>query len=256
MRERILPKIDELFTDSDTDRKQKFKESIIPTLDFFISRETVNRVGAGTKRAAEAATAPLQGIDEPRLAADLPPPKVDLAIEQIERIEHKYADALENIDPLDSFVPPDKVEKLPMFKFAYELVSSGLGRKELALERKRMVGNFKKEVDLAFQVAIAKFEHSRYVSIPDMREGMKRIDTEELKVLAIGNVMGKSGKKVQYVKIVAGDGSAQVVIALPVEKGEGIRQGDIIQLARAELKRINGELALSIRKNSKVSVFR
>ena len=285
MRERILPKIDELFTDSDTDRKQKFKESIIPTLDFFISRETVSRVGAGARRAAEAAAPPLQSIAEPELAAELPPPKVDLQIEQIERpkdartadserrafreaesIEHSsaraidsphtHAEALENIDAIGSFALPEKVEKLPMFKFAYELVSSGLGRKELALERKRIVVNFKKEVDLAFQVAIAKFEHSRYVAISDMKEGMKRIDTEELMVLSVGNVMGKSGKKVQYVKIVAGDGRAQVAIALPVEKGEGIRQGDIIQLARAELKRVNGELALTIRKNSKVSVFR
>ncbi|HII54014.1 hypothetical protein COT30_01215 [Candidatus Micrarchaeota archaeon CG08_land_8_20_14_0_20_49_17] len=294
MRERILPKIDELFADSDTGRKQKFKESIIPTLDFFISREMVSRVGAGARRAAEAAT-PLKSIGEPDIAAELPPPKVDLPIEQIEpharaivqqgkdtRIEaeldgvqlsprdsismrqqvdsidspHKHAEILENIDSIGSFALPDKVEKLPMFKFAYELVSSGLGRKELALERKRIVVNFKKEVDLAFQVAIARFEHSRYVSISDMTEGMKRIDTEELMVLSVGNVMGKSGKKVQYVKIVAGDGRAQVAIALPVEKGEGIRQGDIIQLARAELKRINGELALTIRKNSKVSVFR
>ncbi|PIZ97999.1 hypothetical protein COX84_02720, partial [Candidatus Micrarchaeota archaeon CG_4_10_14_0_2_um_filter_49_7] len=83
MRERILPKIDELFADSDTGRKQKFKESIIPTLDFFISREMVSRVGAGARRAAEAAT-PLKSIGEPDIAAELPPPKVDLPIEQIE----------------------------------------------------------------------------------------------------------------------------------------------------------------------------
>ena len=247
VRERILPKIDELFIDAE--RKQKFKDSVIPTLDFFITHETMYRVS--DKEDAIGQSQQLQGVELPieRIEHERPrrldrPAKDPLAIENIEFVE--FAETL----------APAEIEKLPMFKFAYELVSSGLGKKELAMEKKRLLANFKREADLAFEVAVAKFQHGRYTAIPAMKEGMRRIDTEELKLVSSGNVMNKTGKKVQYVRLVLSDGRDTVHACLPTEKGEGLRAGDTVQLLRAEMKRINGELALSVRKTSRILVSR
>jgi hypothetical protein len=181
---------------------------------------------------------------------------------------------IEQLDDLEAIEEKNE-EKLPnnfldVYKFAYILATTpGIKAADLNKEKKRLLTETKKAINLAFKLASKKAkEEGRIENLSGLKVGMKKISTYPLEVLDITTVLIQKQKKpTQFIRVLLSDGKNSIPLYLSLERGEGIKKGDYLALKDAVVDFIiknplatvdgeKGELCFVLSKKSQIILTR
>ena len=143
------------------------------------------------------------------------------------------------------------------YKLAYDLArTAGTKKNALMREQKRIIANLKKDVELAFKLAMGKVEEEGSPTLSGLKPGMKRLCFAPMQVLSVSEM--QFGKKGAYAKIVITDGQKSVPLLVPSEKARGISASDQLSLrdAQADYLVETSELVLLLPPKSKMLISR
>ncbi|MBS3069390.1 HEAT repeat domain-containing protein [Candidatus Micrarchaeota archaeon] len=143
------------------------------------------------------------------------------------------------------------------YKLAYDLAKTAGSKKNVLMrEQKRIIANLKKDVELAFKLAMGKVEEEGSPTLSGLKPGMKRLCFAPMQVLSVSEM--QFGKKGAYAKIVITDGQKSVPLLVPSEKARGISASDQLSLrdAQADYLVETSELVLLLPPKSKMLISR
>lgn len=128
------------------------------------------------------------------------------------------------------------------FRKAYDLMALSAGDERIMKkEMNRLFTEFKKDLKLAFTLARNKFKEVNVTSVGKIKDGMRNINTESLRIKSVENVEYGQKKKTHITKVIVYDEQG-TSISLYLEPGRAalLRVGVIIKVVRGHAKRLPG----------------
>ncbi|VVC00774.1 Uncharacterised protein [uncultured archaeon] len=133
----------------------------------------------------------------------------------------------------------------------------GLGKNELKREEKRIIANFKKEVETAFKLAEARAKEDGYSNFVGLKPGMKNLSFAELPIASITE-MFYGPKRKPYLRISLWDSKKETPVLVPKERAQGIQASDRLALRKVDVDFLTekNEVVLVVSGKSKLIVVK
>ncbi len=260
---KMLPTIEKLFEHYEPKKRERVKRKLFPSLlkqfgfkpqelgDPLKELENIYHKPARQETPVPAPKPESQDADNfPFGENPAPTRKNDL----IEVEEHDR-----EIAPYAEFEGADELAaESKYFKLAYELATTpGMGKAALKKEEKRIVSNFKKEVNTAFKLAAAKAKEEGFAKLTNLKPGMRGLSFSELPIASITEIDYGARKK-PYMKISLWDGKREVPVLVPKERAKGILVSDRIELKKVSVDFLveSKEIVLVASRASKILVVK
>jgi len=156
----------------------------------------------------------------------------------------------------------EEIESLPdtFFKKAYEVMMLSAGdEKIMKREQKRMIDTAKREITLAFQLAKDKFKATKITHISDIKDKMRNINSDPLRVISVENKEYQKTKKTKaaFTRVVVNDEEGnEGLIYLFDDRGTVVQPNMKIKIIKGMAKtfKFSGETALTLGKKSNVYI--
>lgn len=197
-------------------------------------------------------------VDQIRLGHE--EPKKQPTAQPVEEEEQMQLPAQQHEDAAEEYAQqaqPAMPEKPFYYKLAYDIAKTAGAKKNVVLrEEKRIIANLKKDVELAFKLALSAVEEEGIPTLSNLKPGLKRISLAPMQIVSISQM--QLGKKGAYAKIMLTDGKKNVPLLVPVERAHGISASDQIILKDAQTDYLveTSELAIVLSPHSKMLIVR
>jgi hypothetical protein len=286
VKQKLMPTIEKLFSHMGERKAKRVRQKLMPSLEKLFAYkeeatdeknpvmaiESIHQHG-GELPSSQSATQPtnleqmmrpkpetpqrtnLEEIMRPRPEPRQPEPEGDNGGSEIESVDEREEEEGVGEEAREEEKEPSHQHAMPdYYSIAYSLATTpGVKPAQLNNERKRILDNFKKEVDLAFSLAQAKAKDEGLITFAGLKPGMKGLSFCEMTVTAVHEVeFGK--KKEHFCKVILSDGKKEVPAFVPVGRGRGINSGDRLALKDVKVDYIveNSSIALFLGKNGKI----
>lgn len=181
------------------------------------------------------------------------PAQLDKVSVEIAKLELEKVEELKEHEGME--ILPDT-----FFKKAYEVMMlSGGDEGIMRREMDKMAQDAKREITLAFKLAKKKFKETKITNITKIRDHMRNINTDILKVKLVENMEYQKTKKVKatLTRIVVNDESGnEGVIYLFDDRGVALKEGMGVKVAGGLAKtfKFSGETALTLGRKGNVYI--
>jgi len=296
----MLPQIEKLFTSN------KAKEKLLPSIDKIFEKTLSKTKKEKSVLVAQTETIEkeIPKIEEhnikDKLHADLQAKEKPAQMEELttrsqnqkqeineiasiplpQEIKQKIDSPIFSIPKIEQ--PPEEIEEenqeqesipvsfLEIYKRAYLLaITAGIKASDLNKEKKRLINETKKNIALAFKLALKKAQQEGGIeSLSGLKVGMKKINTLPLEVIEVLEVnIEKNKKQIPYSKLIVSDGKTSLPFYLDKKKAEGIKKTDHIAIKGAYVDYLlknpyaqkeseKGELCLFLSKKGQINIIR
>lgn len=122
--------------------------------------------------------------------------------------------------------------RLAFYQWAYALaVDPKMTQSKIRSEEKRLISQLKKDVELAFRLAISRAKTTGIESLSGLKPGMRKVETFPLLVTEVRESSVTSGKKsTSAMRIALSDGKHTVPLYIEPRRAVGISVGDHVSL--------------------------
>ncbi len=236
VKEKILPRIEKI--SKERNPSEFMQEFITNYLDVL---SDLDAVGSGLQ---DVEVEEIREVVDAQPQKDAEPPLEELA--EIRELDEEL------VRPKDVFIPES------YFKHAFEVMLQSEGdEKIMKKEMKRLIDQAKKEIELAFQVAKARFKSVKITSLTELRNNMRSVNTEPLLIMSVENreYNKTKTKKAFFTRLVVKDDEGnEGVVYLFDGKGTYLKPGMKIKLERATARtfKFSGETVLTHNKNTQI----
>ncbi|MFH1306927.1 MAG: HEAT repeat domain-containing protein [Candidatus Micrarchaeota archaeon] len=160
-------------------------------------------------------------------------------------LQHRLYSPVASIPLLaDELTPEGEFEKeeilpisyLDYYKLAYSMaINPSVKSSDLKKEKTRLIKETKKNIELAFKVAVARAHQEGIEGFTGLKPGMKKITTLPLEVLDHHITTFPKGKKktIEMSRLLLSDGKKSMPLYVEPERAHGIKAGDLISLRNA-----------------------
>lgn len=186
-----------------------------------------------------------------------------------EALRRKTASPISEIESMLPETPANEMEeadkaislhpnRIAFYEWAYSLaVDPKMTASKIRSEEKRLITQLKKDVELAFRLAIERAKTNGIESLSGIKVGMRKVATFPLLVTEVREANIPSGKKqIPAMRISLSDGKSTVPLYLDLHRANGIAMGDHVSLHGCRVDYLEGtnELVFLTGKKGYISV--